>query len=849
MTILAAAAVFSSIAKADGPQPYRPPAVPLVVHNPLFSIWSCADKLTDESTRHWTRKPQSLDSLIRIDGNSFRLMGNQPAGTPPLPQVSVRVLPTRTMYEFEGSGVHVTLTFVTPMLPTDVEVLSRPLTYVNWDVKSVDGKPHAVSVLFGASGQLAVDQPNQKVVWQRPAVAGFTVLKMGNQDQPYVLHADDDARIDWGYAYIAAAAGQSTGSIGSEKSLLQSFVDAGKLPASDDTNQPRAVQTDLPTMALDIDFGQVGGTVVNRRAMIAYDDVYAVDFFGRKTPGVWRDKPGMNGEKLLIQGDSQYADLLSRCIKFDDELMADVTKVGGKDYAYMCALAYRQSIGACGVVNDKNGQPMLFTKECTSNGNMATVDVIFPMDPVLLLLSPTLAKASLAPVFVYAASPRWKFPNAPHDLGEYPVAFGRDDGGEAMPVEESGNMIILADAICQIDGNTKFVDAWWSQLTQWAKYLEKFGFDPELQLCTDDFKGRLAHNANLSVKAIVALAAYGDMCRIKGENENSSRYMDMARTDARHWIDADTEGDHFKLAFNAPNTWGQNYNMVWDQILGLNVFPAEIKKKQIEFFKTKMQPYGLPLDNRNTLAKSDWSMWTASMADNQADFEAIVNPMIGYLNTTNDRTPFTDGYWTDSNTRKDFFHARPVIGGVFIRMLTQPEVWKKWASMDKETVGTYAKLPPKPVVTEVVPTSRHEKIMWTYTTDKPGDGWFKNDFDAAGWEKSLGGFGHGAPHTSPRSEWKTDDIWLRREFELPAGDTADLKFLCYHDDDVEIFINGVLATKAVGYTTNYEPLGMSEQGRAALKPGKNLLAVHCRQFQGGQYIDVGLATVKLPPGE
>ena len=123
--------------------------------------------------------------------------------------------------------------------------------------------------------------------------------------------------------------------------------------------------------------------------------------------------------------------------------MADMTRVGGERYAQVAALSYRQCTAGCGLAADANGQPLLFTKENTSNGDIATVDVIFPMEPMWIFLSPTLAKASLVPVLAYAASDHWKFPNAPHDLGTYPIARGRDDGGEGMPVEESGNMLIL----------------------------------------------------------------------------------------------------------------------------------------------------------------------------------------------------------------------------------------------------------------------------------------------------------------------------------------------------------------------------------------------------------------------
>jgi len=460
------------------------------------------------------------------------------------------------------------------------------------------------------------------------------------------------------------------------------------------------------------------------------------------------------------------------------------------------------------------------------------------------------AKSFLVPFMNYAVSDRWKFPFAPHDLGTYPKANGQVYGGgerteeNQMPVEESGNLLLLMAAIAQMEGNANFAGQYWPRLEQWAEYLKAKGFDPENQLCTDDFAGHLAHNVNLSAKAICGLGAFAKLCDTRGDKTKAAEYSRLAKEFAARWVKEADDGDHFRLAFDKSGTWSQKYNLVWDRILGLKLFPPEVVRKEMDYYKQIQNRYGLPLDNRETYTKLDWTLWTATLTQNRADFEALVNPVYLFMNETPDRSPLTDWYQT-KNAKKVGFTGRPVIGGVFLQMLYDKNLWHKYARRDKTKAANYAPMPKPPVLVSVAPTAQDQPVVWRYTTQRPGEGWFKVDFDAGAWKEGKSGFGtEGTPGATVNTTWNTPNIWLRREFTLPEGKWGNVGLNVHHDENVEIYINGVPAATVTGFTTAYEPLPLNESARAALKSGKNLFAVHCRQTGGGQYIDVGLVELR-----
>jgi hypothetical protein len=672
----------------------RPPAVPLVTCDPYLSIWSPSDRLTDSDTTHWSGARQALTSLLRVDGHTYRLMGTHPSAIPALPQLGLDVTPTRTIYDFEGGGLHVTLTFMTPMLPTNLEVFSRPVTYLTWSLRSMDGKKHKASLYYDNTAELVVNTTDQLVIWSHEQIDNLGVMRMGTQAQPVLAKSGDNLRIDWGYLYLATVQGPDVQDLITDgDSARQEFVRTGSLPSQYDTRMPRPAADHMPVMAVAFQFTKVGPTPTERHVMLAYDDLYSIELLHRRLRPYWR-RHGDEAADLLRKAEKDYVALESECTRFDHDLQEDLTRIGGPGYASLGGLAYREALAGNKLAADVDGEPLFFPKENFSDGSISTPDVIYPESPVLLLLNPELLRASLAPVFRYVTSGRWRFRFAPAQLGTYPLANGQTYGGgetseeHQQPVEESANMLIMTAALAQIGQASDLTLKYWPVLTGWAQYLREKGLDPDKQVCTDDFAGPLAHNANLSLKAIEALGAYALLCKMKGDEQQAAVYRHVASDYASQWVRKAQDGDHFRLAFDQPGTWSQKYNLVWDKLLGLSLFPEDVARTEVAYYKQNLATFGFPLDSRHSYTKLDWEVWSASLAESRAGFDTLMAPVYDYVNRTPSRVPLSDWYVTTDGKpcvhhphgEEHSFRARPVVGGIFIRVLTDTPTWKKWSS-------------------------------------------------------------------------------------------------------------------------------------------------------------------------
>lgn len=565
-------------------------------------------------------------------------------------QTSVNITATQTKYQFSCGPVSLNVDFLSPLLATNIDLYARPISFINFNAKATDGKSHAVKIYFNSSADIARNKANQTVSTRTSKYGSLFIQTTGTSAQQVLKRKGDDVRIDWGYAYLA---------IKDEKGIQ--LTEQGSNPSDNSV---------ADKCSLKIDYGKLGANPVSKTVLLAYDDLFSIQYFNENLKAWWK-KNFDSTEEMIKKSMDEYASIAKLCNQFDQQIYTDALKAGGENYARLCVLAYRESLAAHKLVRGANDEILFPQKENFSNGSIWTVDVTYPSAPLTLLYNPALLKGMVAPIMTYSESGKWTKPFPAHDLGTYPLANGQTYG-EDMPVEESGNMIILTAAICKAEKNYAFAKEHWPLLSQWVEFLNKDGFDPANQLCTDDFAGHLARNTNLSMKAIVGIGAYAQMAKQLGKTAEASKYEKIAKDYAVKWMQMADDGDHYTLTFDNKGTWSQKYNLVWDKLLNLKLFPSTVYEKEVAYYLRKQNKYGLPLDSRRTYTKSDWIVWTSVLASKEKDFKALIDPVYKYAMETPTRVPLSD--WHETTDGKQVgFQARSVVGGYFIKVLE-----KKW---------------------------------------------------------------------------------------------------------------------------------------------------------------------------
>lgn len=640
----------------------RAASIPLIMHDPYFSIWSSSDHLYDADTVHWTGKRQQIRGYLTVDKTVYCFMGDKEFHQI-LPQISLDVTSTATTYTFENDKVRLCCRFTSPLILSDPLLVSRPCTYIDFMVEKKNADN--VQLDFIVSADLVRQEKDEVAGFAGTFKQDFSYASMGRMRQQPLGSSGDHTTIDWGYVYLA----------GNDKSTI----------TYDAANEVIRCQ------AADLN----GQTTL----ILAYDDLAAINYFGEWRKAYWTTK-----YKTILEAISAaFADqkkVYKQASEIDCEIEAKAKKIGGDEYAFLCVMSYRHAIAAHKLITDEDQNLIFLSKENDSNGCIGTVDVSYPSVPLFMLYNTEYVKGMLRPIFRFADCDVWTYDFAPHDVGRYPYAWGQVYGRsdeenkrfrsenqfvyppyymypsgsnvyglrDQMPVEECVNMLIMTAMVCRMEQNVSFALPYMETLKKWREYLIRYGADPGEQLCTDDFAGHLSHNTNLSVKAIMGIEGYAQIAALAGEKDEAKKYHKIAVDMASDWEKRAKADDHYQLVFGEgkKDTWSLKYNLIWDKLWKSGLFSDEVYEKELAYYKKKANRYGTPLDSRAAYTKSDWILWCAAM-DNTA---ALIQPVAAYLKETTTRVPFSDWYQTDSG-RYCYFIARSVQGGIFMPMLAE----------------------------------------------------------------------------------------------------------------------------------------------------------------------------------
>lgn len=658
------------------------PAYPLFVKDPFYSVWLAGESLTQDKTVFWHGEYKPMRGEVLFNGKKYTFLGK---GENALAQTALEITAFSTKAQFECDEFTLDVEFLSPLLPNNLDVLANPTCYLFYTVTPKCGAER-IQVIFGVEERIAYDTSvdEDRMAETRGGVLQCPfgeVAYFGLRRQMLFSNSNDECGADWGYYYLTGEE-----SFNCEENGRRWLIAKNAYEKAD---------------------GAISG-----KFLLAFDDVCSIEYFGEMLKGYYfRD-----GKTVMDALEEAYASaetVKAECEAFDAALRKEAAPFG-EEYLQILYASLRQSVGAHKLVQDKKGRILFLSKECNSNGSIATADVSYPSMPLYLLYNPVLLKGMLYPILDFARMPVWKYDFAPHDVGVYPLCRGqayalynlpdkysydvaakpdvkvRDvipnfytfpaqtspyQFEKQMPVEECANMLIMTMALYRAEGDVFFIREHYDLFEGWVDYLVQYGLIPANQLCTDDFAGHMDKNINLSVKAIVGIGCFAEMCKLLGKEEEAKAYRIKAEEYAAIWKEKCDRGDHSPLTFESDDTtFSLKYNLLFDKLLKLNLFEQALMEKEVDYYLTRLNRYGVPLDSRAAYTKTDWIMWAVALTDCHEKQVPFMQSLVNFLQETKQRVPFGD--WIETVTGDYIvFRNRTVQGGNFSLLLKK--AWLK----------------------------------------------------------------------------------------------------------------------------------------------------------------------------
>lgn len=672
------------------------PAYPLFVNNPYFSIWSNTDELNKGNTMFWNGLEKKTYGVVYADGKSYCFLGKLDDCII-LNQNDVKVGLFNTDYEFECEDFILNISFISPTLLTDLDLMSRPVCYFKYNF-ALKRRISSLKMCLLMHQSHCYNKSEDYIIGGCFPSKDYETAYFGLNRQHPMSHTGDSFAADWGYLYITGKQAFFT-----DENAIDKFIKTGEM-----TYEYNSPKEEKYIVAID-SYNDVAGFIEDK-FLVSYDDLCSIYYFGEWYKGYYF----RNGKTIFDAINDAYYDFdetVEKLNNFEYEFNKDIEKYDD-NYTLICYASFRQSIAAHTLIETKDKEILFLSKECHSNGCIATVDITYPSMPLYLLYNPELVSGMLRPIFKFANMPIWKFDFAPHDAGTFPYCLGQTYGLYAnekennkylsnmfqrnrwngimvshpmifqfpetmdiynydsqMPIEECSNMLISAYASIYFGANDSLVKDNYETLKKWSNYLIKQGLVPTNQLCTDDFHERVDKNINLSIKSMQAIKCFSLIAKHFNELKDCE-YSEKAVNNLLIEFTKKYEKDeHLPLSYNTnEDTYSVKYNFAYDLILKTNLFSQEMKNKELKHYLLKKKHFSVPLDNRSDLTKTDWILYACSLTEDRKTQKSLYSGIVNFLKESSCRVPFSDLYHVDTGIIKDF-QNRPVQGANFILLL------------------------------------------------------------------------------------------------------------------------------------------------------------------------------------
>ncbi|KAF2861318.1 GTA glutaminase A [Piedraia hortae CBS 480.64] len=664
--------------------PLRPPSFPLAVRSPYFHTWLPAGSdqgnggyLAGEWPIFWHGQIVGWQGLVSVDNTTYTWLGKAPENVDLANQTRAEYTSTRSIFTLTAGPVELTATFLSPVHADDMKRASLPVSYLDVAVRSLDGKEHQVHLYTDISAEWVSGDHGAIAEWNYHTSGNIAYHKVYRQQQLQFSETDDQA--NWGnWYYTTANTNKVTHRSGADTDVRGQFINKGILDNSADTKY-RAINNRWPVMGFAVDLGRVAKSSVNTVFQLSLHQDQCIQFQGAKDytplPCLWKSYFSNDVDAVsYFFGEYQQESVIATQV--DSQISKDSIAADGQDYLSMTSLATRQAFASLEWTNTP-GTPYLFMKEIASDGNMNTVDVIFPFHVMSLYMNATILKLLLDPLFIQQENGHWPKKYAVHDIGsQFPNATGHPDGNsEDMPVEECGDMIIMMLAHAQRTNDNSYLSQHYNILKQWNEYLVEDTLIPNNQLSTDDFAGPLVNQTNLALKGIIGIEAMSRIANLTNHASDAANFTKIAHNYISKWRQygftdsTPTTLAHSRLNYNDPQSHGILYSLYHDALLGLNLVPREVFSMQSNFYPTLFNTYGVPLDTRHGYTKIDWELHAAAVAS-ESTSKMFMQTLRKYVAETKVGFGFPDLYETDTAELPAgiSFITRPVIGGVFAQL-------------------------------------------------------------------------------------------------------------------------------------------------------------------------------------